>query len=135
MSDKKPVRQQPFIPRIINPIKIEKAIFFASESRIRESSQILNENMPWLETQILSSPQAVSGHASDRPTVFLFDDTALPLVDTEKIRRKNPGAVVVLLSANPFIHRSPPQPAKKNTLIRRRPTSFLPTASPASSRR
>jgi len=109
MANKKRPREFPFIPRIINPVKVEKAVIFSAETRIRESSQILDENMPWLQTEILYSPQSVSQVKSDRATVFLFDDTALPLVDAAKIRRNNPEAVVVLLSANAYIHGSPPQ--------------------------
>jgi len=112
MTNKKRRRESSFIPRIINPVKVEKAVIFSAETRIRESSQILDENMPWLQTKILYSPQSVSQVKSDRATVFLFDDTALPLVDVEKIRRNNSEAVLVLLSANAYIHCSPPQPAR-----------------------
>lgn len=113
MADKKPNREFPFIPRIINPVKIRKAIIFAAETRIRESPQILSENMPWLKTEIVYNPQSASQYKSDQATVFLFDDTALPLVDAEKIRVNNSDAVLVLLSANSFIHCSPPQSAQK----------------------
>ncbi len=68
--------------------------------------------MPWLQTEILPSPQSVAQVASGRATVFLFDDTALPLVDVEKIRRNNPETVLVLLSANTYIHSFPPQLAR-----------------------
>jgi hypothetical protein len=112
MANKKQRREFPFIPRIINPVKVEKAVIFSAETRIRESSQILDENMPWLQTEILYSPQSVGQVKSNRATVFLFDDTALPLVDVEKIRRNNPEAALVLLSANAYIHCSPPQLAK-----------------------
>ncbi len=112
MTNKKPAREFPFVPRIINPVKVEEAVIFSAETRIRESAQILDENMPWLQTEILYTPQSVSQVKSDRATVFLFDDTALPLVDAERIRRNNPEAVVVLLSANAYIHCSPPQLAK-----------------------
>jgi hypothetical protein len=113
MANKKPAREFPFVPRIINPVKVEEAVIFSAETRIRESAQILNENMPWLQTKILYSPQAVSDDKSDKVTVFLFDDTALPLIEAEKIRRNHPDSVVVLLSANSYIHCSPPQPAKE----------------------
>jgi hypothetical protein len=112
MADRKPIREFPFIPRIINPVKIASAVFFCAEARIRESAQILDENMPWLKTEILCSPQSVAQYKSDQATVFLFDDTSLPLVDAGKIRRDNPDSVLVLFSANPFIHCSPPQPAQ-----------------------
>jgi hypothetical protein len=113
MANKKPAREFPFVPRIINPVKVEEAVIFSAETRIRESAQILNENMPWLQTKILYSPQAVSDYKSDKVTIFLFDDTALPLIEAEKIRRNHPDSVVALLSANSYIHCSPPQPAKE----------------------
>ena len=113
MANKNLSREIPFIPRIINPVKIGKVVIFSAETRIRESSQILIENMPWLKTEILYTPQSVSHYKSDQATVFLFDDTALPLVDPKKIRINNPDAVVVLLSACSFIHCSPPQLAKE----------------------
>jgi hypothetical protein len=113
MANKNLSTEIPFIPRIINPVKIGKAVIFSAEIRIRESAQILIENMPWLKTEILYTPQSVSDYKSDQATVFLFDDTALPLVDTKKIRANNPDAVVALLSASSFIQCSPPQPAKE----------------------
>ena len=112
MAPRKLSREFPFIPRIINPVKIGKAVIFAAEMRIRESAQILVENMPWLETATLYNPQSIAHYKSGQAMVFIFDDTSLPLVDTEKIRINNPDSVVVLLSANPFIHCSPPQPAR-----------------------
>jgi hypothetical protein len=113
MANKKLSREFPFVPRIINPVRIEKGVIFSAETRIRESSQILSENMPWLKAEILYNPQSVSHYKSNQATVFLFDDTALPLIDPEKIHINNPDAVVVLFSANSFIHCSPPQPAKE----------------------
>lgn len=127
MAIKKPSREFPFIPRIINPVKIEKVVIFSAEARIRESSQILHENMPWLKTEILYSPQSVSRCKSGQATVFLFDDTALPLVDSEKIRMNNPDSVVVLLSANSFIHSSPRNRPNKNIPTRLKLILFLLT--------
>jgi hypothetical protein len=113
MASQESIREFPFVPRIINPVKIGKVVIFAAEARIRESSQILSENMPWIKTEIFTNPQSVSEYKSEQATVFLFDDTALPLIDSRKIRAHNPEAVVVLLSANPFVHRAPPQLAQK----------------------
>jgi hypothetical protein len=113
MAPKKSSPEFLFVPRIINPLKVGKTVIFAGEARIRESSQILNENMPWLKTEVFCNPQSVSDYKSDQATVFVFDDTALPLVDGDKIRANNSDAVVALLSANSFIHCSPPQPAKE----------------------
>jgi len=113
MAAKTATSEFPFVPRIINPLKVGEAVIFAGEARIRESSQILNESMPWLKTEVFSNPRSVSDYTSDQVTVFVFDDTALPLVDCEKIRANNSDSVVVLLSANAFVHCSPPQAAQK----------------------
>jgi hypothetical protein len=112
-AHKIPNKESPFIPRVINPIKVGHAIILAAETRIRESLQILNENMPWLNTEIFYNPQSVSDFRSDLATVFIFDDTALPLVNDKKIRANNPKAVLVLLSSNSFIQTSPPHAARE----------------------
>jgi hypothetical protein len=107
------VREYQFVPRVINPVKMERAVFFAADSRIRDSRQVLAEKMAWLEPETLSGPQAVQAVSSERPTVFLFDDTALALIDAERVRASNRNAVLVLLSYQPFIHRAPPQAARE----------------------
>ncbi len=101
----------PFLPRIINPVKVRRVVVLAAEARVREALQILIENIPWLEIEVLSDPLSVNRYRSDQTAVFLFDDTALSLVDAHQIRENNPGAAIVLLSMNNFIHCSPPQPA------------------------
>jgi hypothetical protein len=113
MATKKSRREFSFVPRIINPVKIRQAVIFSGDSEIRESLPILTEFLPWIKTEILGNPQSVSNYLSNEATVFLLDDTALSLVDTEKIHQNNEKAVVVLLSSNPFIHRSPPQAARE----------------------
>ena len=106
-------REYQFVPRIINPIKMERAVFFAADSRIRDSRRALEEKMPWLKIEVLPGPQSLLASLSDRPSVLLFDDTGLALVDAERVRTRNRNAVLVLLSYQPFIHRAPPQAARE----------------------
>jgi hypothetical protein len=113
MSELKKPREYPFVPRIINPVKIRRAALFAAEAQLRQSAAILEENMPWLETSILSDPASVLTVSSAEPTVFLFDDTGLAVSDTQRIRRQNTNAVLVLLSYQPFVQCSPPQAARQ----------------------
>jgi hypothetical protein len=106
-------REYQFIPRIINPVKIKRAIIFAADAQLRESKDILEENMPWVETEILLDPQSAMTAASDKASVFLFDDTGLAILDVRKIREQNRNAVLVLLSSQAFIQCSPPQAASQ----------------------
>ena len=106
-------REYEFVPRIINPVKLKRALFFAADAQIRESRKVLRENMPWLKTEILPDPQSVLGAASDEPSVFLLDDTGLAILDPRRLRSgRRPTAVFALLSFQPFIQCSPPQAAQ-----------------------
>ena len=104
-------REYPFVPRIINPIKVDHAVVFAGETLIRDAAPLLVENMPWIKIDVCHDPGTASRFVADGAAVFIFDDTALPLVDAEMIRRNNRDAIIVLLSANPYIQCSPPGPA------------------------
>jgi len=100
-----------FIPRIINPVKVKRALFFAADAQVRESGKVLAEQMPWLKTEVLSDPQSVLTAVSGEPSVFLFDDTGLAILDTKKLRAADPDSVFVLFSFQPFIQCAPPQAA------------------------
>jgi hypothetical protein len=106
-------REFQFVPRVINPVKMTRACIFAADSEIRETKALLEECMPWLKTEVFFDPQSVVTSTCDRPAVFLFDDTALALVDAEEIRALNKDAVIVLLTYHVFIQRSPPQAARQ----------------------
>lgn len=106
-------RERRFIPRIINPVKIKRALFFAADSQVRESRRILEEKMPWLKTEVLPDPYSVMATASEEPSVFLFDDTGLAIVDTQRLRTHHPESVFVLLSFQPYIQCAPPQAAAR----------------------
>lgn len=104
--DKK--REFEFIPRVINPVKISHAAIFSAEEQIRNASDALQENMPWVQVAILRNPLSASNYTSPHASALIFDDVALNLVDVERIRKNNTDAVLVLLSSNPAIHCSAP---------------------------
>ena len=104
-------REYQFIPRIINPVKMKRALFFAADGQVRESRKVLDEKMPWLKTEVLPDPQSVLAAASGEPSVFLFDDTGLAILDAKKLRARSPDSVFVLLSFQPYIQYAPPQAA------------------------
>ena len=97
-----------FYPRIINPVKFSHAIIFSAEEDVRKAKDVLAESMPWTEVVISSDPLSVSDYKSDKASVIIVDDTALTVVDDERIRQNNKDIVLVLLSSNDFVHRSPP---------------------------
>jgi hypothetical protein len=101
----------PFVPRIINPGKIERAVIFAADGRIRGSRTALAEKMAWVETEVLPDPLSVAETSSAKMTAFLFDDAGLALVDADRVRSGNRNAVLVLLSYQPFVQCAPPQAA------------------------
>lgn len=111
MTDRKKVREYQFIPRVINPVRLRRVALFAADAALRESHKILNESLPWLEIEVLADPASALRISSEEPRVFLFDDTALGILDAETIRRRNPNAVLVLLSFQALVQCSPPQVA------------------------
>jgi hypothetical protein len=106
-------REYVFSPRIINPVRLKRAVLLSAEAEIREAQDVLRERLPWLETEVFHDPLSVQRAASDEATVFLLDDTALLLLDERRLRAQNKDAVLVLLSYQPFIHCSPPQAAAR----------------------
>jgi len=109
---KKKNREFKFVPRIINPVKIGNAVIFSAEERVRKTSRILKENMPWVKVEVLADPISVSNYVSDQASVLIFDDIAMTLIDDKKIRQNNRDVVLVLLSSNNLIHCSPPSVAE-----------------------
>lgn len=103
-----PKREFRFTPRIINPVKVARTVFFSAEEQVRKAKDVLAETTPWTKVDVLSDPQSVSNYKMDEASVLILDDTALIIIDTEKIRQNNKNVVMVLLSSNDFIHRSPP---------------------------
>jgi hypothetical protein len=104
-------REYEFVPRIINPVKLKRALFFAADAQVRESRKVLEEKMPWLKTELLHDPHSVLTAVSGEPSVFLFDDTSLAILDAKKLRSGDPDSVFVLFSFQPFIQCAPPQAA------------------------
>lgn len=105
--------QYAFYPRIINPVKFACAIIFSAEEEVRKSQPVLVESMPWTEVEIFTDPFSVSHYKSDEASVIILDDTALLVVDGARIRQNNNDVVMVLLSSNDFIGRSPPSITKE----------------------
>ena len=103
-----------FTPRIINPVKIEHALIFSAEEDVRKSGDVLRENMPWTEVTLLTDPLSVTRYASsDKASVLIMDDTAMIVTDTGKLHQHNEDLVVMLLSSNDLIHRSPPSVSRE----------------------
>ena len=97
-----------FTPRIINPVKIQNVLIFSADEQIRQTKDVLGENMPWITVDVLSDPLSLENIRSDGALVLILDDVALNLANTEQIRQKNKDVIVALLSANELIHCSPP---------------------------
>jgi hypothetical protein len=106
-------KEFPFLHRIINPVKIKYAVIFSADEQVRNIKKTLEENVPWIATEVFYEPISVLSCRPDHASVFIFDDTALNIVDTQKIRQSTNDAVVVLLSSNEFIHCSPPLVAQE----------------------
>jgi len=112
-SSRRPAREFEFVPRVVNPVRIRRAIIVAADEQLRTSGAVLRQQMPWVGVTVLLDPVSASNHAAGEPTVFLFDDTAMTLVDAARIRKENHDAVIVLLSSNPFVQCSPPTAAQQ----------------------
>jgi hypothetical protein len=106
-----PDREYRFIPRIIHPVRMNHVVVFSADAQVREAANVLDESMPWLSAQVLSNPKSVMDYRTEQASVFVLDDTALNIIDADRIRQNNKDAVVVLVSSNPFIHCSPPSAA------------------------
>jgi len=109
----KKIKKFDFVPRIINPMKINNAVILSANEQIRKAGTALKEYMPWIEVVILSDPTTASDYKSNFASVFIFDDTAMSFVDAEKIKKNNNDAVLILLSSNELISKSSPSIAKQ----------------------
>ncbi len=105
-------REFKFFPRIINPVRIANAVIFSADEQLRAAGHSLKENLPWVQVEILRDPLSTSNYQSDHPSVMIFDDMALNIVDTNRIRQNNKDAILVLLSGNHSIHCFPPSVAQ-----------------------
>ena len=112
MIEPKAPKELRFVPRIINPVKLRRAVVFAADAGLRQAAQRLDEAMPWLRTEIHYDPASLLRTPPAEPSVYLFDDTGLAVADTRRLRERSPDTVVVLLSFQPFIQSSPPAAAR-----------------------
>ena len=100
----KPNKENYFAPRIINPAKIAQVLIFSADEYIQKAEKKLIKDMPWVKVHLLSSPTAAVNFQSDKPTVLICDDTALSLLDTKSMKRRNPDIIIILMSAIEMIH-------------------------------
>ena len=107
-------REFKFVPRIINPVKIDRAAIFSADEQARKAFEAVKETMPWVQFEVLKDPISASNFKSKKPAVLIFDDVGMNIVNTEQIKQNNSDAVLVLLSSNPSIHCSPPLVALEN---------------------
>jgi len=106
-------KEFPFHPRIINPVKIKNAVIFSADEHIRQTKSLLEKEMPWIAVEILFDPISVDNYRSEGATIFIVDDVALNLINSEPVKQRNKDSVFALLSANEFIHCSPPSAAQE----------------------
>lgn len=100
-------REFAFTPRIINSVKIEHAIIFSAEEEVRKAKDVLREDMPWTEVSVFTDSLSVAEYTSSSTSVLIMDDTAMIVTDTGALHQNNEDILLVLLSSNDFIHRSP----------------------------
>ncbi len=105
------IEKRPFVPRIINPVKIKDAVICASDQSLRDCRSIIQTEMPWVNCQVIASPQALSASRMADPAAIIMDDVALSLTDTDKLRESNRDIIIVLLSYIGLIQHSPPSVA------------------------
>ena len=101
-------KEYPFTPRIINPVKIQNVLIFSADEQIRQTKDVLEKDMPWITVDVLTDPLFLENIRSEGALVLILDDVAINLANTELIRQKNKEVIIALLSANEFIHCSPP---------------------------
>jgi hypothetical protein len=102
-----------FLPRVINPVKIRRAIFFCADDSVRKAKKILERDTPWIEIELFSDPFSLLNYRPGQASAYIFDDTALNIVDTQLIRQGTQDAVLLLLTSNGLIQCSPPSVAKE----------------------
>ena len=114
MGNRSRPREFEFVPRVVNPVKIKRVVFFTADAELRDSRRALEESMPWLKAEVLSGPEAALRIASEEALLVLCDDTGLALLDADVIRRQNPHAVLALLSYHRLVQCSASQVAAKS---------------------
>jgi len=97
-----------YAPRVINPVPITQALIFSAAEEPQKAAKTLKRDMPWIKSTILSDPIEALHFRSKNPAVLICDDTALNLLNTPRIKRRNPDLLVALLSSMEMIHCSPP---------------------------
>lgn len=102
-----------FYPRIINPVRFSRAVVFAADEDVRAAAADLAAGMPWTKVETAADPQAVDAVRDGPAAVLVFDDTGLIVADLARHRAAGGDRIVVLLSTNDVIHRSPSAVARE----------------------
>jgi hypothetical protein len=102
-----------FVPRIVNPVKIEEVVIFSAEEEVRRATTAILAQMPWLRARVLTNPAAVPATRFKKGTAFIVDDMALSILDVDMVRENNADCVIVLLSFIRLIWCSPPSVARQ----------------------
>ena len=103
-----PLKDLPFIPRIINPDKIKEVVIFSGDGPIREAGASLQTQMPWAQVTTITNPSNLSRLRSEHGLALIMDDAALNIADTEGLRQNNKDAVICLLSRHKLVQTAPP---------------------------
>ena len=59
MPEPKSPQELRFVPRIINPVKIRRAVVFAADADLRQAARRLEDTRPWLKTEIRYDPASL----------------------------------------------------------------------------
>ncbi len=89
------------------------AVICASDQALRSCDMLIQSEMPWIQTQVITNPSLLSTARFNKPAVVILDDVAMSLVDIDSVHRMNPESVVVLLSFIGLIQHAPPIVAAK----------------------
>lgn len=96
-----------YVPRVINPVKVKHVLIFSANEDVQKAKKTLKSNLPWAEVLVFSDPMSAADFKAPEASVLICDDTALNLLDIEKVRSNNPDLVVALLSTLESIQCTP----------------------------
>jgi hypothetical protein len=99
--------------QVVNSRRIEQAFVFATTPKIKSALSSLENSLPWVDAGSINSPGRVYQRLSEegKPFVLVVDDAGISILDKEKFRLANPGAIVILISSLEFIGCAPPHSA------------------------
>ena len=102
-----------FIPRAVNPIKVQEVSIISTDEGLRKSCARLQAEMPWVSARVLGNPRAVSWMRREGGKVLVVDDVAMNLMDVDAARRESGDVVVVLLSFVKLVQIATPEVSRR----------------------